>query len=126
MPKQITYHEDARAAILRGVNKLTDAVKVTLGPKGRNVVIDKKLRIAPTVTNDGVTIAKEIELDDPYREHGRPDGQAKSPPRRTMSPVTERPRLPCSPMAIILHRGLRNVTAGASPMEHQARHRARP
>ena len=59
--KQITYAEDARGAILRGVNKLADAVKVTLGPKGRNVVIEKKFG-SPTITKDGVTVAKEIEL----------------------------------------------------------------
>ena len=67
--KQITYSEDARAAILRGVNKLADAVKVTLGPKGRNVVIEKKFG-SPTITKDGVTVAKEIELDDPLENMG--------------------------------------------------------
>src|SRR5687767_6903724 len=67
--KQITYAEDARAAILRGVNRLTDAVKVTLGPKGRNVVIEKKFG-SPTITKDGVTVAKEIELADPLENMG--------------------------------------------------------
>ena len=62
------------ARLEAGVDKLADAVKVTLGPKGRNVVLDKKWG-APTITNDGVSIAKEIELDDAYREHGRPAGQ---------------------------------------------------
>ena len=71
--KQIVLGEDSRQAILRGVNKLADAVKVTLGPKGRNVVLDKKFG-SPTSTKDGVTVAKEIELKDPAREHGRPDG----------------------------------------------------
>ena len=69
MAKQITYHEDARKAILRGVNKLTDAVKVTLGPKGRNVIIEKSYG-APTITKDGVTVAKEIELSDPIENMG--------------------------------------------------------
>ena len=69
MAKQITYSGDARAAILRGVNKLADAVKVTLGPKGRNVVIEKKFG-SPTITKDGVTVAKEIELGDPLENMG--------------------------------------------------------
>jgi len=69
MAKQIIYSGDARAAILRGVNKLADAVKVTLGPKGRNVVIEKKFG-SPTITKDGVTVAKEIELHDPLENMG--------------------------------------------------------
>src|ERR671918_1161595 len=67
--KQIVYNEDARHALMRGVNKLADAVRVTLGPKGRNVVIDKKFG-SPTITKDGVTVAKEIELKDPYEDMG--------------------------------------------------------
>ncbi len=67
--KNITYGEDARQHILRGVNKLADAVKVTLGPKGRNVVIEKKFG-SPTITKDGVTVAKEIELSDPLENMG--------------------------------------------------------
>ena len=69
MAKDIKYGEDARKALLDGVNKLADTVKVTLGPKGRNVVLDKNYG-APLITNDGVTIAKEIELDDPYENMG--------------------------------------------------------
>src|ERR1700678_3371967 len=69
MAQQIVYAENPRQAILRGVNQLADAVKVTLGPKGRNVVIDKKFG-APTVTKDGVTVAKEIELADPLENMG--------------------------------------------------------
>ena len=69
MAKQIVHGEESRQAILRGVNLLADAVKVTLGPKGRNVVIDKKFG-APTVTKDGVTVAKEIELSDPIENMG--------------------------------------------------------
>ena len=65
MSKEIKFGEDARKSLLDGVNKLADTVKVTLGPKGRNVVLDKKFG-APLITNDGVTIAKEIELDDPF------------------------------------------------------------
>jgi hypothetical protein len=69
MPKQMLYDEESRRTLLKGVDKLANAVKVTLGPKGRNVVLDKKFG-APTVTNDGVTIAKEIELEDPFENMG--------------------------------------------------------
>src|SRR5258707_6073838 len=69
MAKRVTYGEEARQAILRGVNKLADAVKVTLGPKGRNVIIDKKFG-SPTITKDGVTVAKEIELEDKLENMG--------------------------------------------------------
>ena len=69
MAKDIVYREDARSAILRGVNALADAVKVTLGPKGRNVVLDKKFG-SPTITKDGVTVAKEIDLKDPMENLG--------------------------------------------------------
>ena len=69
MPKILKFDEDARRALEAGVNKLADTVKVTLGPKGRNVVLDKKFG-APTITNDGVSIAKEVELDDPFENMG--------------------------------------------------------
>src|SRR6202163_2456232 len=69
MAKQITYGEQSRQAILRGVNQLANAVKVTLGPKGRNVIIDKKFG-SPTITKDGVTVAKEIDLKDPIENMG--------------------------------------------------------
>jgi chaperonin GroEL len=69
MPKILEFDEDARRALERGVNALADAVRVTLGPRGRNVVIDKKYG-APTITNDGVTIAREVELDDPTENLG--------------------------------------------------------
>ena len=69
MAKQVVHGEDSRAAILRGINQLADAVKITLGPKGRNVVIDKKFG-SPTITKDGVTVAKEIELKDPFENMG--------------------------------------------------------
>src|SRR5262245_35685991 len=69
MAKDIVYREDARSAILKGVNSLADAVKVTLGPKGRNVVLDKKFG-SPTITKDGVTVAKEIDLKDPMENLG--------------------------------------------------------
>src|SRR6185437_14257310 len=69
MPKQLIFDETARTHLKRGVDAMADAVKVTLGPKGRNVVLDKKFG-APTITNDGVTIAKEIELEEPYENMG--------------------------------------------------------
>src|SRR6266508_1428508 len=69
MAKQITYGNDSRQAVLRGVNRLADAVKVTLGPKGRNVVLDKKFG-SPVITKDGVTVAKEIELKEPLENMG--------------------------------------------------------
>src|ERR1700688_5317228 len=69
MAKQIVYGEHSRQAVLRGINQLADAVKVTLGPKGRNVVVDKKFG-SPTITKDGVTVAKEIELQDPLENMG--------------------------------------------------------
>src|SRR6478609_6965234 len=69
MPKMIAFNEEARRGLERGMNTLADAVKVTLGPKGRNVVLEKKWG-APTITNDGVSIAKEIELEDPYEKIG--------------------------------------------------------
>jgi len=69
MPKLIAFNEEARRGLERGMNTLADAVKVTLGPKGRNVVLEKKWG-APTITNDGVSIAKEIELEDPYEKIG--------------------------------------------------------
>ena len=80
--KEIRFSTDARDRLLRGIDTLNNAVKVTLGPKGRNVVIDKSYG-APRITKDGITVAKEIELSD------------KSPPRRTSSPVTAPPRQPC-------------------------------
>ncbi|MFF9656951.1 TCP-1/cpn60 chaperonin family protein, partial [Streptomyces griseoluteus] len=69
MAKTLKFDEDARRALERGVNKLADTVKVTIGPRGRNVVIDKKFG-APTITNDGVTIAREVEIEDPFENLG--------------------------------------------------------
>ena len=94
--KIITFEEDARRALERGMDQLANAVKVTLGPKGRNVVLEKKWG-APTITNDGVTIAKEIELEDPFENIGAAARARKSPRRPTTSPATARPPRPCSP-----------------------------
>ena len=96
MAKQITYGDESRQAILRGVNRLADAVKVTLGPKGRNVVLDKKFG-SPLITKDGVTVAKEIELKDAAREHGRADGARGRVARPPTWPATAPPPRPCSP-----------------------------
>jgi chaperonin GroEL len=113
MAKQITYHEDARKAILRGVNKLTDAVKVTLGPKGRNVIIEKSYG-APTITKDGVTVAKEIELQDPIENMG---AQMVREVASKTSDVAGDGTTTATVLAMAIFReGARNVTAGANPM----------
>src|SRR6059036_1825829 len=114
MAKQITYSGDARAAILRGVNKLADAVKVTLGPKGRNVVIEKKFG-SPTITNDGVTVAKEIELSDPLENMG---AQMVREVASKTSDVAGDGTTTATVLAQAIYReGIKNVTAGANPME---------
>ena len=94
MAKQIVHGEESRAAILRGVNQLADAVKITLGPRGRNVVLDKKYG-SPTITKDGVTVAKEIELKDPVGEYGRADGARSGVEDQRRRRATARPRRPC-------------------------------
>ncbi len=86
--KELKFNEDARRALERGVNILADAVKVTLGPKGRYVVLDKRFG-APTITNDGVTIAREIEVEDVFENQGA-QLVVKLPPRRTTSQATAR------------------------------------
>src|ERR1700731_1488046 len=94
MPKILKFDESARRALETGVDKLADTVKVTLGPKGRNVVIDKKFG-APTITNAGVPIAREVELDAPFENMGA-QLVRKSPRRRTTWRATARPQRPCS------------------------------
>jgi chaperonin GroEL len=112
--KQITYSEDARGAILRGVNKLADAVRVTLGPKGRNVVIEKKWG-SPLSTKDGVTVAKEIELADPLENMG---AQMVREVASKTSDVAGDGTTTATVLAQAIYReGSRNVTAGANPME---------
>src|ERR1700704_4324195 len=114
MAKRITYSGDARAAILRGVNKLADAVKVTLGPKGRNVVIEKKFG-SPTITKDGVTVAKEIELSDPLENMG---AQMVREVASKTSDVAGDGTTTATVLAQAIYReGSKNVTAGANPME---------
>src|SRR6201746_1879262 len=113
MAKLIAFNEEARRGLERGMNQLADAVKVTLGPKGRNVVLEKKWG-APTITNDGVSIAKEIELEEPYEKIGAELGKegAKKPADGAGDGTT-----PATVLAQALVReGLRNVAAGANPM----------
>ena len=91
--KDVKFDTDARNRMLKGVNILADAVKVTLGPKGRNVVLDKSFG-APRITKDGVSVAKEIELEEQVREHGRPDGEGSCFPHQRRSRVTAPPPQP--------------------------------
>src|SRR6184192_2051218 len=113
MPKQVVHGEDSRAAILRGINQLADAVKITLGPKGRNVVIDKKFG-SPTITKDGVTVAKEIELLDKYENMG---AQMLKEVASKTSDVAGDGTTTATVLAQAIYReGLKNVTAGANPM----------
>ncbi len=114
MPKDIFYREDARSAILRGVNALADAVKVTLGPKGRNVILDKKFG-SPTITKDGVTVAKEIDLKDPMENLGA--RMVREVASKT-SDVAGDGTTTATVLAQGLYReGIKNVTAGINPME---------
>lgn len=113
MAKQLLYDEDSRRALLRGVDKLANAVKVTLGPKGRNVVLDKKFG-APTITNDGVTIAKEIELEDPFENMGAQ--LVKEVATKTNDVAGDGTTSATLLAQNIIKAGLRNVTAGANPM----------
>ena len=114
MAKQITYSEEARGAILRGVNKLADGVKVTLGPKGRSVVIEKKFG-SPTITKDGVTVAKEIELADALENMG---AQMVREVASKTSDVAGDGTTTATVLAQAIYReGSKNVTAGANPME---------
>jgi len=113
MAKQMLYDEESRRTLLRGVDKLANAVKVTLGPKGRNVVLDKKFG-APTVTNDGVTIAKEIELEDPFENMGAQ--LVKEVATKTNDVAGDGTTTATLLAQSIIKEGLRNVTAGANPM----------
>jgi chaperonin GroEL len=114
MAKILEFDEDARRSLERGVNALADAVRVTLGPKGRNVVIDKKWG-APTITNDGVTIAREIELDNPYENLGAQ--LAKEVATKTNDVAGDGTTTATVLAQAMVREGLRQVAAGASPME---------
>ncbi|GAA3245537.1 chaperonin GroEL [Pseudonocardia petroleophila] len=113
MPKQISFDEQTRRALERGVNQLADAVKVTLGPRGRHVVIDKKFG-GPTVTNDGVTIAREIDLEDPFENLGAQ--LAKTVATRTNDVAGDGTTTATVLAQAMVAAGLRNVAAGANPM----------
>ena len=113
MPKQLKFEEEARASLLRGVNIMAEAVKATLGPKGRNVVIDKKFG-SPTITKDGVTVAKEIELKDPYEDMGAQ--MLKEVASKTSDIAGDGTTTATVLAQAIFREGLRNVTAGANPM----------
>lgn len=113
MAKQLLYSEEARRAILRGVEKLAKAVKITLGPKGRNVVLDKKFG-APTITKDGVTVAKEIELKDPYENMGAE--LVKEVASKTSDIAGDGTTTATVLAEAIFREGVKNVTAGANPM----------
>ena len=113
MPKQLKFDEEARAALLKGVNIMSSAVKATLGPKGRNVVIDKKFG-SPTITKDGVTVAKEIELKDPYEDMGAQ--MLKEVASKTSDIAGDGTTTATVLAQAIFREGLKNVTAGANPM----------
>jgi len=113
MAKQIKFNEAARRALERGVNKLADTVKVTLGPKGRNVVLDKKFG-APTITNDGVTIAKEIEFKDPFENMGAQ--LVKEVATKTQDVAGDGTTTATLLAQAIIREGLKNIAAGANPM----------
>ena len=114
MAKQIVYGEQSRQAILRGVNQLADAVKVTLGPKGRNVVLDKKFG-SPTITKDGVTVAKEIELKDPLENMGAQ--MVREVASKTSDTAGDGTTTATVLAQAIYREGAKNVVAGANPME---------
>jgi chaperonin GroEL len=114
MPKILEFDEDARRSLERGVDKLADTVKVTLGPRGRNVVIDKKWG-APTITNDGVTVAKEIELENPYENLGAQ--LAKEVATKTNDIAGDGTTTATVLAQAMVHLGLRSVAAGANPMD---------
>ena len=113
MAKQLKFDEEARRALEAGVNKLADTVKVTLGPKGRNVVLDKKFG-APTITNDGVSIAKEIELDDPFENMGAQ--LVKEVATKTNDVAGDGTTTATVLAQAMVAHGMRNVAAGANPM----------
>ncbi|HYV01384.1 MAG TPA: TCP-1/cpn60 chaperonin family protein, partial [Actinomycetota bacterium] len=111
--KQLKFSEEARRALEAGVNKLADAVALTLGPKGHNVVLDKKWG-APTITNDGVTIAKEVELDDPWENMGAQ--LAKEVATKTNDVAGDGTTTATVLARAMVRLGMKNVAAGANPM----------
>ena len=120
MPKQLMFSDEGRAALLRGVNIMAAAVKATMGPKGRNVVIDKKFG-CPTITKDGVTVAKEIELKDNYEDMGAQ--MVKEVASKTSDIAGDGTTTATVLAQAIVREGLKNVTAGANPMGLKRGHR---
>src|SRR5256885_8912673 len=112
--KELKFSEEARRALEAGVDKLADAVAITLGPKGHNVVLDKKWG-APTITNDGVTIAKEVELEDPWENLGAQ--LAKEVATKTDDVAGDGTTTATVLARAMVHIGMKNVAAGANPME---------
>src|SRR5829696_5950984 len=112
MPKILKFDEQARRALEAGVDKLANAVKVTLGPKGRNVVLEKKFG-APTITNDGVSIAREVELDDVFENMGAQ--LVKEVATKTKDIAGDGTTTATVLAQALIHEGMRNVAAGASP-----------
>src|SRR4029077_11072620 len=113
MAKLLKFDEDARRALEAGVNKLANSVRVTLGPRGRNVVLEKKFG-APTITNDGVSIAREVELDDPFENMGAQ--LVKEVATKTNDLAGDGTTTATVLAQALVHEGMRNVAAGASPM----------
>ena len=113
MPKQILHKEEARRALERGVNVLANTVTVTLGPKGRNVVLDKKFG-SPQITNDGVTIARDIELEDPFENMGAQ--LVREVATKTQDVAGDGTTTATLLAQAIIREGLKNVAAGANPM----------
>jgi chaperonin GroEL len=114
LAKEILFREEARRALERGVNALAETVRVTLGPKGRNVVLDKKFG-SPLITNDGVTIAREIELPDPFENMGAQ--LVKEVATKTNDVAGDGTTTATVLAQAIIREGLKNVAAGANPME---------
>src|SRR5207249_11955437 len=114
MAKQLQFNSAARDALQRGVDKLANTVRVTLGPRGRNVVLDKKFG-PPTITNDGVTIAKEIELEDPFENMGVQ--LLKEAATKTNDIAGDGTTTATVLAQAIVHEGFKNVTAGANPLQ---------
>src|SRR5712664_2671500 len=117
MAKQLVFSEEARRSLKRGVDKLADAVSTTLGPKGRNVALDKKFG-APTVTHDGVTVAKEISLEDPFENMGAQ--LLKEAATKTNDVAGDGTTTATVLAQAIVNEGLRNLAAGANPMQLRA------
>ncbi|HSP02615.1 MAG TPA: TCP-1/cpn60 chaperonin family protein, partial [Acidimicrobiales bacterium] len=114
MAKILKFGDDARRSLEAGVNRLADSVKVTIGPKGRNVVLEKKFG-APTITNDGVSIAREVELEDPFENMGAQ--LVKEVATKTNDIAGDGTTTATVLAQSLVHEGLRNVAAGASPMQ---------